>query len=116
MPVVDIAADFRLKDPEAFEQWYGQPHPAPDLLEQSVYGLPELHKNQIAQAQVVANPGCYPTTALLALAPAYAEGLNKTLSHTREALVVRKAFADCQIASASPSSFPGWNALPRPAP
>jgi N-acetyl-gamma-glutamyl-phosphate reductase len=75
VPVVDIAADFRLKDPEAFEQWYGQPHPAPDLLEQSVYGLPELHKDHIAQAQVVANPGCYPTTALLALAPAYAEGL-----------------------------------------
>lgn len=75
VPVIDIAADFRLKDPAAFEQWYGQPHPAPDLLEHSVYGLPELHKKEIAESQVVANPGCYPTSALLALAPAYVEGL-----------------------------------------
>lgn len=75
VPVIDIAADFRLKDPQSYEQWYGQPHPAPDLLEESVYGLPELHREQIAQSQVVANPGCYPTAALLALAPAYAEGL-----------------------------------------
>lgn len=75
VPVIDIAADFRLNTPQAFEEWYGQPHPAPDLLEQSVYGLPELHKKQITQSQLVANPGCYPTAALLALAPAYAEGL-----------------------------------------
>ena len=75
VPVIDIAADLRLKDPQDFERWYGQPHPAPDLLEQAVYGLPELHKQKIAESQVVANPGCYPTAALLALAPAYAEGL-----------------------------------------
>ena len=75
VPVIDIAADFRLKDPGAFEHWYGQPHPAPDLLEQSVYGLPELHQKQIARSQVVATPGCSPTPAILALAPAYTEGL-----------------------------------------
>ena len=75
VPVVDIAADFRLKAPGAFEEWYGQPHPAPDLLEQAVYGVPELHQRQIAQARLVANPGCYPAAAILALAPAVMEGI-----------------------------------------
>ncbi len=75
VPVIDIAADFRLKNPDDFQRWYGEPHPAPDLLEQAVYGLPELHRERIIQSGVVANPGCYPTAALLALAPAYAEGL-----------------------------------------
>lgn len=75
VPVIDIAADFRLKNPDDFQRWYGEPHPAPDLLEQAVYGLPELHRERIIGSMVVANPGCYPTAALLALAPAYAEGL-----------------------------------------
>lgn len=75
--VVDIAADFRLKAPGAFEQWMGggQPHPAPDLLAEAVYGLPELNRSAIAAARLVANPGCYPATSILALAPAVAAGL-----------------------------------------
>jgi N-acetyl-gamma-glutamyl-phosphate reductase len=67
--VVDLSADFRLRDPVTYEEWYRE-HPAPQLLERAVYGLPELgYREQIAEADVVANPGCYPTAALLALAP-----------------------------------------------
>jgi len=73
--VVDIAADFRLKTPGAFEQWMGKPHPAPDLLPQAVYGLPELNRDAIAGSNLVANPGCYPATSILALAPAVAAGI-----------------------------------------
>lgn len=75
--VIDIAADFRLKEPGAFEQWMsgGEPHPAPDLLQEAVYGLPELNREELKSARVVANPGCYPATSILALAPAVAEGL-----------------------------------------
>ena len=73
--VIDIAADFRLKDPSAFESWFGKPHPAPDLLPEAVYGLPELNREAISGAKIVANPGCYPATAILALAPAVANGL-----------------------------------------
>ena len=73
--VVDIAADFRLREPAAFAEWFGAEHPAPELLSRAVYGLPELHARQIAAADLVANPGCYPATAILALAPAVAAGL-----------------------------------------
>ena len=68
--VVDISADFRLKDASEYQRWYGFSHPAPHLLAQAVYGLTELHRSQVASAQLVANPGCYPTAAILALAPA----------------------------------------------
>jgi N-acetyl-gamma-glutamyl-phosphate reductase len=73
--LIDIAADFRLHDLATYEQWYQVTHPAPQLLPAAVYGLPELHKAQIAQAELVANPGCYPTGAILGLAPAVAHGL-----------------------------------------
>jgi N-acetyl-gamma-glutamyl-phosphate reductase len=73
--VVDISADFRLKDAAAYLQWYGFTHPVPKWLERAAYGLPELHREEIKQAQLVANPGCYPTGAILALAPAFKEGL-----------------------------------------
>jgi len=73
--VVDISADFRLKDAEEYPRWYGFSHPAPQLLPQAVYGLTELYRTQVASAQLVANPGCYPTGAILALAPAVKEGL-----------------------------------------
>jgi N-acetyl-gamma-glutamyl-phosphate reductase len=73
--VVDISADFRLKDAGKYLQWYDFAHPAPELLQKAVYGLPELHRAEIAKASLVANPGCYPTGALLALAPAVKEGL-----------------------------------------
>ena len=73
--VVDISADFRLKDTGEYRRWYGFNHPAPQLLEQAVYGLPELHRLQITTARLVANPGCYPTGAILALAPVVKAGL-----------------------------------------
>jgi len=73
--VVDISADFRLPDIQEYEQWYGVKHPAPELLKEAVYGLPELHRRQIVKARLIANPGCYPTSAILALAPAVDNGL-----------------------------------------
>ncbi|HTW12952.1 MAG TPA: N-acetyl-gamma-glutamyl-phosphate reductase [Solirubrobacteraceae bacterium] len=66
--VVDLSADFRLRDLATYEEWY-RPHPEPELIQQAVYGLPELYREQIAGAQLVANPGCYPTATILALAP-----------------------------------------------
>ncbi len=73
--VVDISADFRLKDASKYPEWYDFAHPTPELLQKAVYGLPEFHRSEIAKASLVANPGCYPTGALLALAPAVKEGL-----------------------------------------
>jgi len=67
--VIDLAADFRLQDVDAFERWYKMPHSCPDVLHEAVYGLPELDRDRIRQARVVGNPGCYPTTVLLGLAP-----------------------------------------------
>jgi N-acetyl-gamma-glutamyl-phosphate reductase len=67
--VIDLAADFRLQDIAAFEQWYSMSHSCPDVLKKAVYGIPELNRAQIKTANVVANPGCYPTTVLLGLAP-----------------------------------------------
>ena len=72
--VVDLSADFRLRDRAIYEDWYGE-HGAPELFGQGVYGLPELHRAAIAPADIVANPGCYPTAALLALAPLARAGL-----------------------------------------
>ncbi len=73
--IVDISADFRLKNAADYQEWYDFEHPAPQLLENAVYGLPELYRSRIAGAKLVANPGCYPTGAILALAPAVGEGL-----------------------------------------
>ncbi|GBC78229.1 N-acetyl-gamma-glutamyl-phosphate reductase [bacterium HR08] len=67
--VIDLAGDFRLKDREAFETYYGKPHRAPEHLNQFVYGLTELHRAEIARASRVANPGCFATAVLLGLAP-----------------------------------------------
>lgn len=74
LQVVDLSADFRLRDTAMYEQWYG-PHGEPQLLANAVYGLPELHREAIRKAELVANPGCYPTAALLALAPLAERGL-----------------------------------------
>ena len=68
--LVDIGSDFRLKDPAGYARWYGYTHPAPELLKESVYGLTELARAALKSARVVANPGCYPTASILALAPA----------------------------------------------
>lgn len=67
--VIDFSADFRLHDAAAYEKWYGIKHHAPELLPQAVYGLPELHREQIRNAKLIANPGCYPTSVILGLAP-----------------------------------------------
>lgn len=67
--VIDLAADFRLQDLAQFEKWYGMEHACPEILKDSVYGLSELNREQIITAQVIGNPGCYPTTVQLGLAP-----------------------------------------------
>ena len=73
--VVDLAADFRLKDPALYPEWYGEPHAAPELLDRFVYGLPEVYRDELAGAAAVAVPGCYPTAANLALGPLVRSGL-----------------------------------------
>ena len=73
--VIDISADFRLKDLDTYETWYKTNHPSPEHLTDAVYGLPELHRKDIETAQLIANPGCYPTSAILAMAPAISEGI-----------------------------------------
>jgi len=75
--VLDLSADFRLKSAETYKEFYEHEHPAPDLLKQSVYGLPELHRDKIRGAQLVACPGCYPTSIILGVAPALKKGLGK---------------------------------------
>jgi|SRR6059058_4901671 len=72
--VVDLAADFRLRDPAVYRQWYGEAHQCPDLIADFAYGLPELFRPEIAAADAVAAAGCYPTAAALALAPLVAAG------------------------------------------
>ncbi|PCI18815.1 MAG: N-acetyl-gamma-glutamyl-phosphate reductase [Piscirickettsiaceae bacterium] len=67
--MIDLSADFRLKDVEVWEHWYGAKHVCPELLEQAVYGLPETNRESIKQAQLVANPGCYPTATQLGFLP-----------------------------------------------
>ena len=78
--VIDLGPDFRLRDPDDYPRWYGFEHPRPDLLEQAVYGLPELHRDELqalvdAEVAIVGSPGCYPTATLLALAPLARAGL-----------------------------------------
>ena len=64
-------ADFRFKDISVYEQWYKIPHSCPHLLAEAVYGLPEVHRSAIAKASIIGNPGCYPTSIILALALSY---------------------------------------------
>ena len=67
--VIDLAADFRLKDPQEWQRWYSMPHACPELLAEAVYGLPEINRELIRNAQVIANPGCYPTATILGFLP-----------------------------------------------
>lgn len=67
--LIDLAADFRLKDPREWERWYQEPHASPELLAEAVYGLPEVHREAIRGARLVANPGCYPTAVTLGFLP-----------------------------------------------
>ncbi|MBF0566023.1 MAG: N-acetyl-gamma-glutamyl-phosphate reductase [Nitrospirae bacterium] len=73
--VIDFSADYRLKDPEDYRQWYGVQHRYQDTLKDAVYGLPEIYREKIRGASVIANPGCYPTSIILALYPAIAHGI-----------------------------------------
>jgi N-acetyl-gamma-glutamyl-phosphate reductase len=73
--VIDLAADFRLQDTAVFEKWYKMPHICADILKDAVYGLPELYREKVKSAKVIGNPGCYPTTVLLGLAPLLEQGL-----------------------------------------
>ena len=76
--VVDLSADYRIRDAGLWSRWYGEPHASPELLSQAVYGLPELNREQIAGARLVACPGCYPTSVQLGLIPLLARGLVDT--------------------------------------
>lgn len=73
--IIDLSGDFRLKNKHTYEQWYEMEHEFPDAIDNAVYGLPELFRKNIADAQLVSNPGCYPTSAILALAPALKQDL-----------------------------------------
>ena len=73
--VIDLSADFRLRDAAVYEEFYGHPHPAPDLLNEAVYGLPEIRAEEIKAARLIASPGCYPTSILLPLLPLLRENL-----------------------------------------
>lgn len=72
--VIDLAADFRLKDPAVFEKWYGMPHQCEDLLAEAVYGLPEVNREAIRSARIIGLPGCYPTSMQLGFAPLLSQG------------------------------------------
>ena len=97
--VIDLSADFRLKDPSLYEKWYHAPHNHPDYLEKAVYGLTELNHAKIKGVELVANPGCYPTGAILALAPLF----NKKLATTHSVIIDAKSGATG--AGKKPSSF-----------
>jgi len=73
--VVDLAADFRLRDPQLWQRWYGMEHQCPELLQEAVYGLPERNREAIRQARLVANPGCYPTAVVLGFGPLLEAGI-----------------------------------------
>ena len=75
VPVVDLSADFRLRRVDEYERYYKVTHPAPQLLADAVYGVPELHRDEIARTKLVATPGCHSTGVILALAPAFAAGI-----------------------------------------
>jgi N-acetyl-gamma-glutamyl-phosphate reductase len=74
--VIDLSADFRLHDAQTYKKWYGLDHHAPELLPTAVYGLPEIHREEISKTRLVANPGCYPTGVILGLAPLVRAGAN----------------------------------------
>ena len=76
--IIDLAADFRLQDPALFERWYKMPHACPDLLEEAVYGIPEINREAIRRARIVGNPGCYPTAVQLGFLPLLEAGLVDT--------------------------------------
>lgn len=86
--IIDLAADFRLQDTAVFERWYKMPHSCPDILAEAAYGLVELNREQVAKARVIGNPGCYPTTVILGLAPLIEGG--------RKLVDTQTLIADCK--------------------
>ncbi len=86
--VIDLAADFRIKDTAVFEQWYGMPHACPDILTEAVYGLPEVNRDAIRSARVIGLPGCYPTSMQL--------GFKPLLSQARTLVNEAALIADCK--------------------
>ena len=86
--VIDLSADFRLRDPAQYEDWYGSEHPAPELLSEAVYGLTETARTALAGARLVANPGCYPTSVLLPLWPLLS---NEVINSERPLIVDAKS-------------------------
>ena len=76
--VIDLSADFRIKDVNVYEEWYKIKHPTPEYIEEAVYGLPEINREKIKTARLIANPGCYPTCSTLAIYPLVKEGLIDT--------------------------------------
>ena len=100
--VVDLSADFRLRDPAVHAEWYGE-HPRPDLLAGAVYGLPELHRAELRGARLIAGPGCYPTAALLAAAPLLRRGLVAARSLIVDA---KSGVSGAGRAPAQPTHFP----------
>lgn len=80
LKVIDLSGDFRYNDPKVYEKWYGEPHSAPEVLEQSVYGLCELHRDEIKTHRLIGNPGCYTTCSIMGLAPLVAKGAVDTKS------------------------------------
>lgn len=99
--VVDLSADFRLKDVAVWEKWYGQKHACPELLAQSVYGLPEVNRDSIRHAKLIANPGCYPTAVQLGLLPLVENeiiDLNRIIADTKSGVSGAGRKADVSIA------------------
>lgn len=119
--VIDLAADFRLRDPAVWEQWYGMPHACTDALAEAVYGLPEVSRERIRSARVVANPGCYPTAVQLGFLPLIERGLVDTTTLIADAKsgvsgAGRKASVGTLLCEASDSlkayAVPGHRHLP----
>lgn len=117
---IDISADFRLKDRAEYESWYKVTHPYPEYIEEAVYGLTELHRPEIKAARLVANPGCFPTGGVLAMAPAVREGIvepwvivdAKTgISGAGRSAEVRYSFSELND-NASPYGLSGHRHLP----
>jgi len=97
--VIDLSADFRLKDADKYEKWYKKKHTSPELLAKAVYGLPEIYRESVKTAELIANPGCYPTTILLGILPAIKSGLidnNSIIADSKSGIsgAGRKAAAD----------------------
>jgi len=119
--IIDLAADFRLKDPQVWQKWYGMEHACPDILATAVYGLPEVNRAAIATAQLVANPGCYPTAVQLGFLPLLEAGCIDTSSLIADCKsgvsgAGRKASIATLLAEASENfkaySVPGHRHLP----